>query len=374
MTLLPLRRPDADDATLLRRARRGDRRAHRLFARRHAARAVELVELLVDAPAESATLAAAVLDATIAAGVPGDDALVRCAVATLAPATDEAGLARVVVALTDVEGRTEDTVAALIDRSVDEVADLRAAARSALGATRAIGSDCRGWALAARRDRLTISEQEAANGHLSVCRSCRGRLDEQQRTREKLRRSGTAVSAVVVADVVALSVPTGGAVAGASGIASLVLGKAGVATVGAAAVAIAATSAGVAAARHSPSHHGSSPDGTRPAVVQHENGNGNGNAPSAVTTVPHNVDTGAPGGQASTVPSTTPTTTRLVPLPLPSPLATPSILPSVSVTPDLPLPTNVTSVAPLPTVSAIPTLPVTLPTSVIATATSLLGH
>ena len=372
MTLLSLRRPEADDATLLRRARRGDGRAHRLFARRHAARAVELVELLVDAPAESATLAAAVLDAAIAAGVPGDDALVRCAVATLAPATDQHGLSRLVIALTDVEGRTDDTVAELLQRPVDEVSELRAAGRSAVGTTRVIGSDCRGWALAARRDRLTVSEQEAANGHLSVCRSCRGRLDEQRRTRDKLRMSGTAVSAVVVADVVALSIPTGGAVAGASGIASLVLGKAGVATVGAAAVAIAATSAGIVAARQSPSSHR-----TVPPVVRHVDNHVSG--PSAVTAVPHNVGATDPAGQGGSVPavSTPSTTTRLVPLPtLPtlSPPATSVMLPALPSTTPLPLPTDLTSLPPLPSVTATPTLPVTLPTGVIATATSLLGH
>lgn len=369
MTLLSLRRADADDATLLRRARRGDGRAHRLFARRHAARAVELVELLVDAPAESATLAATVLDATIAAGVAGDDALVRCAVQTLSAATDADGLSRLVVALTDVEGRTEETVAELTQRSVAEVADLRASAAAGLGTTRVVGSDCRGWALAARRDRLTVSEQEAADGHLSMCRSCRARLDEQRRTRDKLRMSGTAVSAVVVADVVALSVPTGGTAASASGIASLVLGKAGVATVGAATIAVAATSAGIAATRHLPTRQGDVP-----GVVQPVKPGVSG--PSGVTAVPHHVGTTPSTAQVGSVPpsSTPSTTTRLAPLPTLSPLPTTTLVPTLPTRVPLPLPTDITTVASLPSVDATPTLPVSLPTDIVATATSLLGH
>ena len=369
MTLLPLRRPDADDSTLLRRARRGDRRAHRLFARRHATRAVQIVELLCDAPAESATLAAAVLDATIAAGVPGDDALVRCAVQVLGPATDDAGLSRLVVALTDGEGRSEDAVSDLIQRSAVEVAVLRTDGRSHLGVPTHVGNDCRGWALAARRDRLTVSEREAAHGHLSVCRSCRARLDDQRRTRDKLRMSGTAISAVVVADVVAMSVPTGGAVAGASGIASLVLGKAGVAGIGAAAVAVAATSVGVAAARVSPS-----PDKVQTPVSHNVKAHVTG---TNTVAVPHSVSAPTTPGAVGTVPvPSAPTTTRQAPLPALPPLPTSPIAPTTppTVKAPLPLPTSLPSVTPLPTVSGAPTLPVTVPTDVIATATSLLGH
>ena len=382
MTLLSLRRPGlsggtTDDATLLRRARRGDRRAHRLFARRHAARAVELVELLCDPLArsatQSATLAAAVLDATIAAGIPGDAALVRGAVRALRPATDDAGLSRLVVALTDGEGRSEEAVSELIQRSQPEVSALRAEGQSQLGVPRAVGNDCRGWALAARRDRLTVSEREAAHGHLAVCRACRARLEDQRRTRDKLRMSGTAVSAVVIADVVALSVPTGGAVASASGVASLVLGKASVAGIGAAAVAIAATSVGVAAARVAPSHD------RMPGFVSRED-KARGTRPNNVS-VPHNVSASTTPGAVGTLPSPSTTTkTRQAPPPALPPLPTSSVLPTTlpttlpTVHAPLPLPTGLPSVTPLPTLTSAPTVPVTLPTGVIATAASLLGH
>ena len=126
MTLSTLRRPDADDATLLRRAVRGDRRAHRLYSRRHAERAVEIVELLLDGDVLSAQIAAQVLRATIADGVAGDDALVRCAVRVAAPVTTDRGLARLAVALTDGDGRTEAEVAGLLDRT--DVPELRALA------------------------------------------------------------------------------------------------------------------------------------------------------------------------------------------------------------------------------------------------------
>ena len=368
MTLLPFRRDGADDDALLRRARRGDRRAHRLFARRHAARAVELVGLLVDGSAESTELAAAVLDATIAGGRSGDDALVRCAVQVLAPAAGERGLGRLVLALTDIEGRTPDTVAELVGRDAEEVTELRASALSGLGATPPVARDCRGWALAARRDRLTVSEREAAHGHLQLCATCRARLEEQRRTRDTLRASGAAAGAVVVADVVALSMPAGGLAAGAGGLASVVVGKAGAAAIGAAAVAIAATSIGVAATRETPAPGGG------PAVVR--DGQGHSRPASATTTQPRDVGTTtpAPPGQTGPLPVPVPTQTgRLAP----PALATPALTPVTTVLPTtlpVPLPTGVLSVVPLPSVSATPTLPITLPTDILPTATSLLGH
>jgi hypothetical protein len=376
MTLLSLRRTEADDATLVWRARRGDRRAHRLFARRHAVRAIELVGVLLDDPTESTTLAAAVLDLAVTEGVTDDDGLVRCAVRVLAPAASERGVARLVLWLTDVEGRAQDSVADLVGRSVEDVAELRATALTGHGVRPARGRDCRGWALTARRDRLTVSEQEAANGHLLLCSSCRARLDEQRRTRDKLRMSGAGVGGVIVADVVALSMPAGGAAAGLGALGPAIAGKAGAALIGGAAVAIAGASAGVALARQTPSHGGG------PAVVRHVGTGGSSRSPgpsvsqsptSETSTSPVNVGSGSPAPL-----------TRLVPAPLPTTLPTSVVeslltspAPVVASTLPLPLPsaTSIISAVPVPVPTSIVTtsLPVPLPTDVVATATSLLA-
>ena len=332
MTVSVLRRSDADDATLLRRAGRGDRRAHRIYCRRHAERAIELVEQLIGDGADSALTASRVLSETIAQGVAGDDALVRCAVRIVAPLTTERGLAHLVVALADGDGRTEDEVAALIDRTTAEVSELRALAYAEAGPAAAVMTrECRGWPLVARKDRLTPAEREAADGHLALCRQCRARLDEQRQNRDKMWvRGGGAVSAVVVADVVSLSLPAGGAFAG-SGLASVVLGKAGMAIVGAGAIAITATSAGVAVARSVPSQ----PHGTHaPAVGPRQPGGGSGatSAPTSRSGDPR--ATGGPSGSGANASTPPP-----MPVPLPSnlPLPTPSI--SVSV-PPVQLPTG----------------------------------
>src|SRR3954470_493958 len=314
MTVSVLRRTDADDATLLRRAGRGDRRAHRIYCRRHAERAIELVEQLIGDGADSALTASRVLSETIAQGVAGDDALVRCTVRIVAPLTTERGLAHLVVALADGDGRTEDEVAALIDRTSAEVSELRALAYAEAGPSAAVMTrECRGWPLVARKDRLTPAEREAADGHLALCRQCRARLDEQRQNRDKMWvRGGGAVSAVVVADVVSLSLPAGGAFAG-SGLASVVLGKAGMAIVGAGAIAITATSAGVAVARSVPSQ----PHGTHaPAVGPRQPGvSGATSAPTSRSGNPR--ATGGPsdgGPTASTAPpNTDPVTGKLIP-------------------------------------------------------------
>ena len=123
--------------------------------------------------------------------------------------------------------------AALLDRTGAEVSELRAMAYAEAGPAASVTTrECRGWPLVARKDRLTPAERQAADGHLALCRQCRARLDEQRQNRDKIWARGGAVSAVVAADVVSLSLPAGGAFAG-SGLASVVLGKAGMAIVGA---------------------------------------------------------------------------------------------------------------------------------------------
>ena len=361
MTIVALRRADADDATLLRRARRGDRRARRIFCRRHAARAFELVDLMVDDGADKTALAAAVLSGTVAEGVAGDDALVRCAVTVVLPATDQRGLARLVTALTDVDGRSEGEVADLVGRSPAEVAGLRTLAYAAAGAPRPMTRECRGWPLAARRDRLTPQERDAANGHLMLCRSCRNRLTEQRETRDKLLIRGGAVSAVVVADIVSLSLPAGGAVAG-GGLASVVMGKAGVAVVGATALAVTATSAGIALTRHAPDHK--APSVNAPATRSGAGDGSNvsqprdaaGTGADTATTPPPSTAPAKKSATVTNVPAVTPT--DLPTLSVPLPLQLPTALPTLPTVPPLPLPGPSVGVS-------VPPLP---------TAPSLLGH
>ena len=352
MNLLRLRRTEADDATLLRRAHRGDRRAHRLYARRHAGRALYLVGLLVESAAQAPALAATALADAVDTGVAGDDALVRAAVNVASQRVGEPRLDRLVLALTDLEGRSEQATADLVGLAADEVATLRAEARAALGSPAVVTRECRGWILATRRDRLTERERDAANGHLALCRPCRVRLDEQRRTRDKLGISGAAVSAVFIADVVSLSVPSGGTMATAA-LSSLAVGKTGAAVAGAAILAVGAASTGVALVRQ--------PTATPPGVVRHVNNPGGSqhathtqqSRTAAPTTVrPASKPAVAPA--PSLVPTSLPSSLRRVnaPVPVPTPTAVvplpvPTALPTGL--PPLPSPSIVVSVPALPT-------------------------
>lgn len=363
MTLAALRGADADDATLLRRARRGDRRAYRVYSRRHAERAVELVELLVGAGEDAAGLSAKALSEAIAGGVAGDDALVRCAVRVTAPFTTEAGLARLVAALSDGDGRTEDEIAALIDRPSTEVSELRTSAYAEAGPAPVRPRECRGWPLVARKDRLTAAERAAADGHVTLCRQCRVRLHEQQRNRDKLWLRGGAVSTVVLADVISLSLPAGGAVAG-SGFASVVLGKAGMAIVGATALAVTATSAGVAVARSSPSQPHRPPAPT--VRTQHP---GDVSPSSPASNRGDGTTTGSLSGGATTA-SAPPSKTQSAHL-SPGPTAVTAV-PTISVPVQVPtsLPTSLPTLLPLPT----PSVRVSVPPLPLPTGKPLLGH
>jgi hypothetical protein len=372
MTVSLLRRPDADDAALLRRARRGDRRAQRLYTNRHAERAVTLVDLLTECNADSTRIASVALSAAVADGVAGDDAMLRCAARVAAPVTTELGLARLAVALTDGDGRTEEAVAALLDRTTTEVAEMRALAYAEAGqdVAAAVPRECRGWPLVARKDRLTSAEREAADGHLALCRQCRARLDQQRQARDKIWVRGGAVSAVVLADVVSLPVPGGSALAG-TGVASAMLGKAGMAVVGAGAIAITATSAGVAVARTAPSQ----PHGTQaPAVAPRLPGSG----PGSVTKPPRSrsgdprVTGSHAGGGAATNPPTRTQSTVGKPLPNDVPTSVPVPLPS-SV--PIPLPTSLPALhRPLPTPTVSMPVSFTAAPLPLPTVGALLGH
>jgi len=237
----------------------------------------------------------------------------------------------------------------LIGRPVAEVTKLRADARAEFGSATLPGRECRGWALATRRDRLTEHERDAANGHLMLCRECRVRLDEQRRTRDKLRISGAAISAVVVADVVSLSTPGGGMATAA--FSSLAAGKTGAALAGAAILAVGAASTGVAIV-HQPR--------SAPSVVRHVTGT---HRPASATPAAATDDNSAsaatpaaPSRKTAVVPSHS-----LVPLSVPTSLPgvilpAPMTTPSVSL--PLPVPTAVTTtLIPLPSPSVTISLP-----------------
>jgi hypothetical protein len=369
MTLLSLHRA-TDDNALLRRTRRGDRRARRILIRRHAQRAVELVDLMVGEGYDLAPLATRALDVALDGTGSLDDALVRATVRVCAPLSED--FSRLVLVLTDLEAWSEEAVADLLDIAIADVSELRAAARAAAGVSSTVRADCRGWRLVVTRERATEHERNAGEAHLALCRSCRRRDLEQRETRDRLGARSAAASAVVAADVVALAVPVGGA-ASAAGIAGAIFGKAGVAGVGAAAVAVTIASAGVAAARHHPSAPHRQGPTTRPAATSPS-------APTATSSAP----AAGPATAAPAATAGTPTTSRSQPLPLPPlPSLPSSTLPTLSgATSLLPLPTaTATTLVPLPALSptTVPSLlsplpSVPLPTVSVPSTGSLLGH
>lgn len=341
MTVVRLRTP-ADDEDLVRRARRGDARAHRLLVRRHAPRTLELTRLTVGTRTDVSALAAQALSVALADTAPLDTALVRAVIHVTNAHLDRAALASVVILLTDVEGRSESTVADLLGRDTGEIAELRASGRDHLELPVDRNKHCRGWPLATARDRLTGAEQSAADGHLRVCRSCAARLRERDRARQRLLARSAAMTGAV-AEVVALSLGMSGTALGAGGtsLAGLVSGKAAAALLGAATIAVATTSGAVAAARSQqhpqPGTVVNAPDTHRtPAARHHGTGTDqrrghNGNV------LPRHRRTTQPSPAATPTPSSVPT----------------GPLPSIPVqVPDLPrLPTRL----PLPSLSPLPT-------------------
>src|SRR4051794_7861796 len=257
MTVVRLRMPDGDD-DLARRARRGDARAHRLLVRRHAPRVLELTRLAAGGRSDVSELAARALAAGLADPAPLDTALVRAVVHVTRAHLDKLALASLVILLTDVEGRSESTVADLLGRDVTEIADLRAAGRQSLDLAVERSRHCRGWPLAAARDRVTDAERSAADGHLLVCRSCAARLRERDRARQRLIARSAAMTGAV-GEVVAFTLGSTGTAFGGAGAAfgGLASGKVAAAVIGAAAIAVATTSGAVAGARlhEQPAHH-----------------------------------------------------------------------------------------------------------------------
>lgn len=315
-------------------------------AHQDAERAVELVDLLLGPVDDTATIAAAVV--ATAAAYDGPDALVTAAVHVCDP--DDAGLARLVVALTDLDGRSDADVADVAGRPVEEIVTLGTSARRELDVA-APRSQCRGWSLVRARHRVTDDERAVGDAHLNLCRSCRSGVEQLRTTRQRLLVRGAAVTATVVGDVVALTVPAGGAVAGAGGLLSVATGKAAVIGLGAAVAAVTATSASVAAARaHAPvGHQHAVPPSTSASTSAPSS------SASAAPAQPRQAASSAPmvtpPASASIAPRiVTPDAAAVSPS---APVVVPTQLPTL-----LPLPT-LTSLTPLPLPSA--SLPVPLP-------------
>lgn len=381
----------ADDDELARRARRGDRRAHRELVRRAAPRAAELVGLLVGDTTETPELASLALAAAVADTGGFDDCLIRASVqVTSRWSEDEAGLARLVLLLTDVEGRTGDAVAALLGTTPGRVAELRAKGKGDAGLPASSARRCRGWSLVAAREHVTGAEREAADGHLALCRTCRAHLAERDRTQERLLARGAAVGGVLVADVIALTLPLVGEGAGVlgglgglgvfgglGGLGGAALGKLGMAVIGAAAIAVGGTAAVTAVVEQGGQHpapvvtHSGAPGvpaagatgGTGTVGTSPQTSSANGSSTGTGT-----LSTTAPStsGLLNLLPSTgltavlpQPTSLLGIPLPSLSASALPLPLPSASLLP-LPLPST-SSLLPLPLPSSSSLLPLPLP-------------
>jgi len=338
------------------------RRSRRVAARANAERALQLVQMLTDDEADHRAIAAAALRRF---GTSDDAAgLVRAVVAATGAAATGEGQGRLVLLLTDLDGWTEADVAALLDVPVDDVAHMRAAARSTIGAERLNRRECRGWGLVGRRPGLTTDERVAADAHVAICRACRDRSIEQERARQRLHSRSAAATATVLADVVALAVPAGGATG--AGLAGVAATKLATALVGVGALSVAIGSAGVAVSRHHPA--------PAPGVVRHAPGATGTDSPTdsptgssrvaPVPSGPASVGKGTPATQQPvSAPTSHPAGTTRLPLPatptsLPTSLLPTSLLPTALPTElPVPLPTLVPSSLP-----SLPTVPALLPT------------
>jgi hypothetical protein len=349
-----LRAADGDD--LSRRAARGDVRARRLLARRHAPRALTLAGLLTDDPASAKQLAATAIASASLRGELTDDGLTRALLRVGGEHVDRDALAAVVVLLTDVEGRTEAEAADLLARPVVEVADLRAVGRRGLDLPELRARSCRGWPLAVARDRVTAPEQQAAVGHLLVCRPCTDGLRDREQARRRIVTRSMAVAAAVT-DVVALSAAVPGAAigaGGATGLAGLVGGKAAAGLLGAAAIAVATTSGVVAGTR--PTDTPPAPPALTTTPAASTDGSGDRQAPhvgSTPTSASSRLTDRTPSSARPTPTTPAGTGTDVVsppPAPLPLPVDVPTQLPASVTVPGL---DPLQSVAPVPTLSSL---------------------
>lgn len=203
-------RPTASLDLLVVRARRGDRRAAAALRRRTGPQVHQLAAALaVDPRSVPALVRHALTDAladddrdygpAVVAAVQRRAGAVRVRPAASRPSA--APLQQAVAVLCDAQGHSHASAAALLGQPVDRVATLHRAARTALGVD---GPQvrCHGWHLVSRRADLTPPEQEAAAGHLELCRVCRdevaARALARRRVQAGLPLGGTAAGGLAV--------------------------------------------------------------------------------------------------------------------------------------------------------------------------------
>lgn len=215
------------------------------------------------------------------------------------------------------------------------------------------GDDCRGWALVAPQPGRTAAERAAAQGHGSLCRSCRNRLRAHQVVERRVAKAGSATLGV---GVIAAVVRT---VAGGSG--ALTSGGVPVAVLSGALAVTAGTGALVATLHHGPAGRGdavvpvvqvtSSVDGDSGAVLRRRS-----SASAAVTRSRRQRGTASVPVAGTSSPASSPS------LPLPTTVPQlPGRDTSVPLVGELPVPSVPVPSVPVPSVSPL-TVPLPLPT------------
>ncbi|HUR13559.1 MAG TPA: hypothetical protein VM097_03595 [Mycobacteriales bacterium] len=322
-----LRAPVSGDTLLSRRSRLGDRGAASRLAARHLERVTELSAVVGGGPERGAALAQPGFALALRGTGSFDDALIS-AFARLAATTDDPDGARgrLLALLVEVEHRSLDEVAALLGLGPEAAHHLLPSARTSAGVPPR-SRHCRGWGLVARHG-LTPAERHAGQDHLALCRRCRDRFAELERTRAQLV-GGTAGLAVGLTSTHLL----GGAGAGFAGSGlGAVLGSKAVAGLVAVVGGAVLVTGGAAAVVQQPSQEA----GYGPAVVSPAPQPA---GPQSCTTCP--------------APRSAPTGTMLPPLPT---VTVPVTVPPVVLQPPtVPLPVPLPALrVPLP---ALPTLP-----------------
>lgn len=292
-----------------------------------------------DSPEEAAALAVR------ASGARTGAALVA-AFAVLA-ADRPAAQGRLLLVLVDLDGRSLEDAAQLLDMPSDQ-------ARARLELARPggrVAPSCRGWGLASGLRGLTPAESDAGAAHLLLCRHCRDHRAAVEAARRQLAARATGTTGLLAAAQVVLAGGTGGALVGGT-----LLGKAAIGAVAGFGAAVLATGAVVAAVPPA----GFGPDRT-PAVapVVRPDGRGAASPSGSPSAAPRPSATSSPGPcSLPCLPADRTPVVGGVDAVLPGDLEVPLPLPtSLPELPGLPLPTLLPTALPLPLPSLPPLLP-----------------